>query len=359
MEGCKMSQLARNILAQPDSLSCVLRQQCGDGLPALLRAATLLRSSKRVLITGIGASMFASIPLEYFLCSLGIDAVLVEAAELLHYRKNAFHDTVAIVVSRSGESVEITKLLASLKGRQPVIGVSNQPASLLSQAADISLHVSSLPDEMVAIQTYSGTLLILHLLAQAVTNTLDAARAQIEALHSTFSQFVNASLNELEQWDSFLGTASPLYLLARGPSYASALEAALLFNEIAKAPAVGLFAGSFRHGPVELVDSTSRGLIFAPEGCTRDLNVALARDLSRFGGRVRLIGPAQEELCWCNVPPVPGTLAPLFEIVPVQVAALRMAQLRGIPEGSFRYAPQVATDEASFAPNKSHTNVPR
>ena len=349
MEERKMSQLARNILAQPGSLSCVLRQQCGDGLPALLRAATLLRSAKRVLITGIGASMFASIPLEYVLCSLGIDAVVVEAAELLHYKTHAFHDAVAIVVSRSGESIEITKLLASLKGRQPVIGVSNQPASFLSQAADISIHVGSLPDEMVAIQTYSGTLLVLHLLAQAVTNTLDAAKVQIEALHATYSQLVSVSLNEIEQWDTFLETAAPLYLLARGPSYASALEGALLFSEIAKASAVGLPAASFRHGPVELVDSTFRGLIFAPQGHTRDLNVALARDLSRFGGRVRLIGPAQEDLCWCHVPPVPETLVPLFEIVPVQVAALRMAQLRGIPAGSFRYAPQVTVNEASFA----------
>jgi glucosamine--fructose-6-phosphate aminotransferase (isomerizing) len=51
---------------------------------------------------------------------------------------------------------------------------------------------------------------------------------------------------------------------------------------------------------------------------------------------------------WCDLPSVSEALAPLFEIVPVQVAALRMAQLRGIPEGSLRYAPQVTKDEASF-----------
>ena len=38
-------------------------------------------------------------------------------------------------------------------------------------------------------------------------------------------------------------------------------------------------------------------------------------------------------------------LAPLLEIVPVQVAAARLAQLRGIALGSFRFAPQVAIDE--------------
>jgi len=42
-------------------------------------------------------------------------------------------------------------------------------------------------------------------------------------------------------------------------------------------------------------------------------------------------------------------LSPLFEIVPVQVAALRLAQLKGITVGSFRYTPQVTLDEATFS----------
>lgn len=350
-------QLTRNILAQPDSLSGVLRRQRGEGRPALLEAAKLLRPAKRVLITGIGASMFASIPFEYFLCSQGIDAVVIEAAELLHYRKHAFQDAIAVVVSRSGESVEIARLLATLKGRQPVIGVTNEPDSTLAQAADVSLCLGSLPDEMVAIQTYTGTLLTLHLLAEIISHGPNAAGDPFEALQAALAERIAAGFERLEEWDSLLDTASPLYLLARGPSYASALEGALLFNEIAKAPAVGLPAASFRHGPVEVVDSAFRAIIFAPEGCTRELNLALSRDLSRFGGRIRLIGPSENENggCGlpCSVPPMPETLVPLFEIVPVQWAALRMAQLRGIAAGSFRYAPQVATDEASFASRPS------
>jgi fructoselysine-6-P-deglycase FrlB-like protein len=62
-----------------------------------MEAASLLRSANVVVITGIGGSMFASIPLEYFLCSRGISAVTVEAAELLHYRGNAYRDAVVIL----------------------------------------------------------------------------------------------------------------------------------------------------------------------------------------------------------------------------------------------------------------------
>jgi glutamine---fructose-6-phosphate transaminase (isomerizing) len=345
------SQLGSDILAQPASLSCVIEQQFGAGRAALLQAASLIRSGRRVLLTGIGASMFASIPLEYALCACGIDAVVVEAAELLHYRHRAYRDAVAVVVSRSGESIEIARLLAMIRKQQPVIGVTNEPASLLAQEADVSVHIGSRSDGMVAIQSYTGTVLTLYLLAEMVRPSRDGEREELEKLRLSFSEVVTTSYGQMGSWDVFLEAGAPIYLLGRGPSYASAMEGALLFNEVAKIPAVGMPAASFRHGPVEVVDSNFRGLIFAPSGHTRDLNTALGRDLAGFGGYVKGIGPAQEStrrMDWCDLPKVPQAIAPLFEIVPVQVAALRMAQLRHIPEGNLRYAPQVTTDEASF-----------
>jgi len=347
----ELSHLAQNIQSQPDSLACVLNHQCGDGLPALLEASLLLRSARRVLITGIGASMFASIALEYFLCSRKIDTNVVEAAELLHYRQEAYRDTVVVIVSRSGESIEVARLIKLLKGRLRIIGISNEPGSMLAREADVSLHVGSLADEMVAIQTYTGTLLTGCLLGCVIDNHIESAKAEFESILPEFSKLVTDSLENIRGWDGFLDNASTIHLLARGPSYASALEGSLLLNEIAKFPAVGMPVASFRHGPVELVDSAFRGIIFAQQGHTQDLNLALAHDLVRFGGQVRIIGPVQTQpsgLEWCDIPAVPEALSPLFDIVPVQVAALRLAELRGIAPGSFRYTPQVAKDEARF-----------
>jgi glucosamine--fructose-6-phosphate aminotransferase (isomerizing) len=299
----------------------------------------------------MGASLFASIPLEYFLCSIGIHAVAIEAGEFLHYRHGAYRNAVAVLVSRSGESVEITRLLAILKGRQPIIGISNEPQSLLSQSADVSIHISSLPDEMVAIQTYTGTLLALHLLGSAVVDSFAAAKENIDELIPTFAALIETNMRDLQRWDAFFRLDVPVYLMARGPSCASACEGALLLHEVAKSPEVAMAAASFRHGPVEVVDDNFRGVVFAPQGPTRELNPGLARDLTQFGGHVRLIGPtleATEGMQWCIVPAVPEMLAPLFEIVPLQAAALRLAELRGVKPGSFRYAPQVTVDEASF-----------
>jgi len=346
-----VSRLEQDIKAQAESLAGVLQYQFGVGAASIREAASMIRSCSKVLITGLGASMFAAIPLKYFLCARGIEAVVIEAGELLHYLHEAYRDTLVMIISRSGESVEIAKLFTVLSPGQQVIGVTNEPASLLAKRADVSLHIGSLPDEIVAIQSYMGSLLTLHILGIAVDEGFARSEGQIAGWFPELARLISHSLGNLQEWDSFLDCQSPVHLLARGPSIASAMEGALLFNEIAKHPSIGMPIASFRHGPVELVDQSFRGLVFAPSGRTRELNLALAHDLKQFGGQVRVIGPVlrdQDGFGWCRVPECPETLAPLFEIIPVQAAALRMAQLRGIAPGSFRFAPQVATDEASF-----------
>jgi glucosamine--fructose-6-phosphate aminotransferase (isomerizing) len=315
-------------------------------------AAALLGSGKKIVITAMGASLFASIPLQYFLSSLGLNAVAVEAGELLHYQNSNWKDAVVLMVSRSGESVEIAKLLERMKDVVPIIGLTNEPLSLLARSADVSLSIASLNDEMVAIQTYIGTLLTLHLLGNRVAGSFDAAAEEVRNMLHSFASLVEASMNSLAQWDEFLVPPAAVYLLARGPSLASAHEGALLFHEVAKSPAVAMPIASFRHGPVEVVDQNFRGIVFAPQGGTRNLNLSLARDLIDFGGRIRVIGPsgsALRDAQWCDVPSVAETLAPIFEVVPLQAAAFQLAVLRGIEPGSFRYAPQVSVNEASFS----------
>src|SRR5580692_9659452 len=129
-------RLARDIHGQSTSLARVLEQQCSRGRAQLMEAAALLRSSKRVVIVGIGASLNAAIPLENLLCAHGIESCSIEAGEFLHYRLPAYPDATIAVVSRSGESVEVAKLIAALRGRQRIIGITNEPASTLAREAD-------------------------------------------------------------------------------------------------------------------------------------------------------------------------------------------------------------------------------
>ena len=346
-------QMSRRITAQTASLRRVLEHHTTDGSIELQKAAELIRSTGQVVITGMGASYYAALPLESHLCGLGIHAIAVEAGEFLHFRRHAYPDAVVLVVSRSGESIEIAKLVEALDGRQTVIGLSNRPASRLAREADVSISIQSLDDDIVALQTYTGTLITLALLGRAVEGKLAEARNEVESFLPSFEKLVGASIAAMRDWDEFLRSAAPVYLLARGGSFASALEGALLFHEVSKAPAIAMPTASFRHGPVEVVDANFRAVLFVPKDPTQSLNVALARDLVRFGGDIRVIGPRAENLEGLTLIETPAAdvlYAPLFEVVPLQAAALRLAEMRGIVPGSFRFATPVTLDESSFGP---------
>jgi len=348
------SRLLQDISNQEQSLARVLAHQSGKGHPALTKSASLLQNAKKIVVTGIGASLHAAFPLHYELAAHGFDSVILESGELLHYQERLCSGAVVVVVSRSGESVEIVKVLSRVKEiSQHTIGVTNEPESTLAKGASVALTVGSLPDEMVAIQSYTGTVAALMLLAAAVSGDLEKTHGEMTALLPRVTSLIAENLDHIEDWDDFFKAGS-IYLLGRGPSYASALEGALLFSETAKEPAVGIASGSFRHGPVEIVDANFRAIVFAPQGKTRELNLGLAEDLMKFGAKVRVVGPVGPlghtgpALPFIDVPEVAEKLAPLLDIIPVQLAALRLAHRKNLVIGKFRYAPQVTRNEKNF-----------
>ncbi len=320
-----------NIRAQPKALRRVAEYQLGPGRDALLRAGDLIELGKRTIFSGMGASLFACVPLA---CELG--AEVMDSSDLLYFRRSALQrDTTVVLVSRSGESVEVTKLLPLLReARCRVIGVTNVPNSPLASEADEAIILNSPADQLVAIQTYTATVLTLLLLgdpeARDLWSTLDLFERQLQA-------WIEA------EYEDFLHSNAPVYLLGRGAAMGSAQEGALLFHETAKFPAVGMSAAQFRHGPVEVVDAVFRAIVFGTVPETLDLDFALAEDLRRMGAKICWVGPGTD-----GFTVEAGRFAPLLEIVPCQLLAYRMAETRGIRPGEFRWAPAVTRSETGF-----------
>lgn len=341
----------RDILLQPVSLARVLAHHDGPGRGELRQAADLLRNAQTVILTGMGASLFACMPLEYYLAARGCRVVLAETAELLHYQVERCPGAVVVMVSRSGDTIEIKNLLAALNRKTATIGITNEPESCLARCADAVLLVTNHPDEFVAIQSYTGHLATLLLVGAAAVCREDEFRAGFDAALEQLPGLIQTCLDASANWREFFEGAAVVHLVGRGPSLASCAEGALLFNEVAKLPAIAQPAGLFRHGPVEVVDASFRALVFAPAGSTQRLNLDLAQDLASFGGRVCVVGPAQllPDRPWVwNVPAASAELAPLLEVVPLQFAAWRLALWRGLVPGDFRYVARVTLDEARF-----------
>ena len=166
--------------------------------------------------------------------------------------------------------------------------------------------------------------------------------------------FFEISLSVVEQTRRLFEGNPQIYFLARGGSLASAMEGSLLIHEASKYSAVWMEAGQFRHGPVEAIHKNMIVFIFSPLDAIRNLAHNLAGDIHKAGGSSILIGPSHDfqgkflaHVDWL-VPICPKALQPVLEIIPVQAAAIRFAELRGLELGKFFFAPQVTRDETGF-----------
>src|SRR5262245_61739896 len=200
-----------------------------------MRSASLLRGRKRVVLTGMGASLSACIPLHYLLAKRGIDVATVETAELLYFLEAGLDpDTVVVLVSRSGESIEAVKLLDLLNRRRcPTVGVVNVAGSTLAERTTESILLNSPPDELVAVQTYTATLVTLALVGAACLDELNAAQSEWLSAITTFSPWIGECVTASQTWQQFAELTSPLYCLSRGPGLASVHEGILLMHETA------------------------------------------------------------------------------------------------------------------------------
>jgi glucosamine--fructose-6-phosphate aminotransferase (isomerizing) len=328
-----MNPLFEDILGQPDSLRGVIGHQLGPGRESLARAAAEVRHARKVLFAGMGSSLFASMPAVALLNAHGRASSSIDASELLYYHRALGSDTLAILVSRSGETVEAVKLLPMLRSRGVhVIGVTNVAGSTLAREANIAVVVNSASDRLIALRTYTGTAAALLTLASEATSQ---PLGVVERLPEVLKASIETEMAMSEDW---LIGARCIYVLGRGASLGSAHEGALLFHETARAPAVPMSCAQFRHGPVEVVSPDLRAFVFASQRETYDLDLALAGDLRALGASVRAV----------LTPALPDPWAAVIEIVPLQIAAARLAEARGIPPAQFQFAPMVTVDETGF-----------
>jgi glucosamine--fructose-6-phosphate aminotransferase (isomerizing) len=346
------THLLGDILRQPENLRACLAELAGPRRAEIRRAAAIVSQAHRTLVIGIGSSWNAALAVGAALERAGAAAAACDASELLHFGAVP-EGTAAVVLSRSGRSVEVVRLLERLRAvRCPIVAVTNTSGSPLGCEADVLVRLGAPFDHAVSVLMYSTLVLCGGLVAEELQGTLS------EALAAALGETLQDTGRRLEDWRAqieasgwFEGDA-PTYFLARGPSLASANEARLLWEEAAKAPASALSTGGFRHGSQESVRPGLRVGLWLDPSRVREADLELAADLRAAGARVLLVGqdlPAGRSELQFDLPRAPAGWQPLIDIIPAQLAAERLARVRGEDPDSFRYCPYIIEHEAGLA----------
>lgn len=348
-----MTYLLKDILRQPQELRAALDYLCGDGRLALDKAADAIRKARHVYLTGLGSSWHAGVNAQSLFHRGGSPVYAQDAAELLHFSGLPAR-SVLIVISRSGRSAEIVKLITKAREADAiVVGVTNSMESPLAQSAQVALVIPTVLDHGISVNTYSTLALAAGALACVAMGSFDLSL--IAALRRAIDETVAAlaTWRELVVGAHWLAPRSNYYFLARSSSLGSCQEARLLWEEAVKSPATALGMGNFRHGPQEVVAQGTRFGVWIDGQQMREPDLAVVRDLRRLGASVMLIGQDLSmrggDLVF-QLPRIPPEWQFLIDIIPAQLAAERLAQLTGVDCDCFRICPYIIEDESGLLP---------
>ena len=340
-----MNPYINDILAQPQALRdtlAALRE-----LPAALIAiANDLKENRyrRIVLTGMGGSFAALHPLWQTLVQAGHAPLMVETSELIYSAPALLQpDTLLIVVSQSGRSAEIVRVLNMANGAT-VLAITNTADSPLAQQAHCALVTQAGEENTVSCKTYVTALAALALCGAAL------GQGDWATTHAQLAQsigLVDFYVSQVDGISSLMAervTSNSLALCGRGASLAAAMCGGLIIKEAAKFHSEGMGSAAFRHGPLELATTGLCVFVFEGTPDVAPLNARLVRDVNVAGGHGFLIGPNADDAVF-RLPEVAAVAMPILEILPAQMLSVGLARRKGIEPGKFFVNTKVTATE--------------
>lgn len=262
--------LLKEIHDQPESLRSTLRGRLNDKenyvkLGGLNLTDDQLRGIKNIIIVGCGTAYYAGVMASYLVEQFTDDvSIRVEIASELRYR--SFYvpeDTVALIVSQSGETADTLACMKELQRRGVAcIGVVNAVGSTIAREVDggiyvhVGAEISVASTKAFTSQVAAITLFGL-VIAQAKgvnPQTLHRYIDELTDLPDEIEATLEKHENEVKKIAKKYASYEHALYIGRDALFPVALEGALKLKEVSYVHAEGYASGELKHGPIALID---------------------------------------------------------------------------------------------------------
>ena len=312
------------------------------------------REFQSVRVVACGTSWHAGLAGKFMIERLARLPVEVDYGSEFRYRDPILDArTLTVCISQSGETADT--LAAQREAKQkgsPSLAICNVKGSMITREAAGTILTHAGPEIGVAsTKAFTSQLAAMLLLASYLGQvrgklTADAARKLM--LEFTRIPHKLETILQAEETGYYENLArqffrqSDFLYLGRGIHYPIALEGALKLKEISYIHAEGYPSGEMKHGPNALIDENLPVVVLATRDETDPVSMTLyeksvsnikevkARDgivISVVTTGDRVAREASDHVV--ELPPAPDLLAPLLEIIPLQLLAYHIAVRRG------------------------------
>jgi glucosamine--fructose-6-phosphate aminotransferase (isomerizing) len=238
---------------QPAVLAAIAAQR--SSLHAAIRAA-LPTALRGICLVARGSSDNVATHARYLLeLATGVPVSMAAPSVVTRYGVTLHADGYLVVaLSQSGRTPEIVSVSQALKDQGAcVVAVTNEIDSPLAEVAAVALSVGTSKELAVpATKTVTGQLALVTLLAEAVGDGIGDYTGG-DAAWSALPDVVAGTLADTASIDRAVEVLQPhrsAIHLARGLTYAAALEGALKSKETSRRVHDGYSSADFLHGPL-------------------------------------------------------------------------------------------------------------
>jgi glutamine---fructose-6-phosphate transaminase (isomerizing) len=311
------------------------------------------RAATQINIAACGTSWHSALAGKYMIERLARVPTEVDYASEYRYRDPiADPHALGMLITQSGETADTLAAQREMiaKGSMTV-AICNVVGAMVAREAHGTIYTHAGPEIGVAsTKAFTAQLTALFLFAMHLAQkrgTIGGPESvalvdELSRIPGKIEEVLRQRDGHCRQLSKLFASASDFLFLGRGIHFPIALEGALKLKEISYIHAEGYPAGEMKHGPNALIDESLPVVVLAtndpssPESMLRyEKTLSNIQEVTARSGRViavategnRQIRELVEHVIY--VPVAPELLAPLLEVVPLQLLAYHIAVRRG------------------------------
>jgi glutamine---fructose-6-phosphate transaminase (isomerizing) len=242
--------MIKEIKEQPKSSSRLIESIKLTQKDLFSRFSKLIKSSSKVVFIACGTSYHASLVGVHLLRRLGIEAHAIIASEF----ENFFlvdKKTLVIILSQSGETMDIVSLLKDIKDScAKIASIVNVPYSTIERMSDLSIQTLAGPEISVAsTKVFTNQIISLLGLAKEL-----GYNTELKDISKNIKRTILLNEEKIKIYSKELKNKKDIFIIGRGLSYPISREIALKLKEIPYIHAEGMMAGELKHGTIALIE---------------------------------------------------------------------------------------------------------
>ena len=299
--------------------------------------AKLIKEAFGTFMLGCGTASYSALAGTYLFSRVAKKHVNFSIGSEFNYLEDYLtNKSLVIPISQSGETIDVVDPVAKAKKKgSKIAAIVNVLGSTLYRQADFKILLGAGQEKaVIGTKSFIAMIAVLILAAYSLAEKQTQGKALLKKAAENVREILSEKFGKnLQKIADELKNKEHVYVIGRGLSYATALEATLKIKETAYIHAEGFAGGELKHGVIALVEKGTPCIVFAPNDETYDDIVSNAQEIKARGGFIIGIGPKNNKVFDRFVPTSDAGDATIIpQVVISQLLAYYLALARGIKD---------------------------